>query len=92
MEKKYTFSIIIPLYNSEKYIKRCLLSVINQNFDDYECIIVDDGSTDNTKELVEQFAAEGCMEIRYCYKANGGKVSAINHSLDITDTPLWVCL
>ena len=40
------FSIIIPVYNVEKYLKKCLTSIVQQNFNDYELILVDDGSTD----------------------------------------------
>jgi len=46
------FSIVIPAYNSEKFIKRCLESVIEQDFDDYEIIVVNDGSTDKTSDIV----------------------------------------
>ena len=47
-------SIIIPAYNSEKYIEKCIMSCINQDLphESYEIIIVDDGSTDNTKEVI----------------------------------------
>jgi glycosyltransferase involved in cell wall biosynthesis len=47
------FSIVIPLYNKEKYIKRALQSVLNQTFNDYEIIVVNDGSTDRSKEVVK---------------------------------------
>ena len=50
------FSIIIPVYNKEMYIKKCLDSIINQNYDNYEIIIVNDGSTDNSQEIVEGYA------------------------------------
>lgn len=49
------FSIIIPVYNVEKYIERCVESVINQTFKDYELIVVDDGSTDKSIELIEKY-------------------------------------
>lgn len=49
------FSIIIPNYNSEKYIKKCLESVLNQNFSDYELIIVDDMSTDDSVKIIEEY-------------------------------------
>jgi glycosyltransferase involved in cell wall biosynthesis len=49
------FSIIVPMYNVAKYIKKCLDSLLNQNFDDYEIILIDDKSTDNTLEEVGNF-------------------------------------
>lgn len=47
-------SIVIPAYNAEKYIKNCIESITSQNIDDYEIIVVDDGSTDNTIPIVEE--------------------------------------
>ena len=46
-------SIIIPVYNVEQYIKNCLESVINQTYDNWEIILIDDGSTDNSKAIYE---------------------------------------
>lgn len=48
------FSIIIPAYNAEEYIERCLDSVVNQLYDNYEIIVINDGSTDNTAEVIER--------------------------------------
>ena len=52
------YSIIVPVYNGEKYISECLESVAKQTCDDYELIVVDDGSTDNSGAIVDAFAAE----------------------------------
>lgn len=49
-------SIIIPIYNAEKYLKRTIESIINQNFKDIEVILVDDGSTDNSGKICDSFA------------------------------------
>ena len=49
------FSIIIPVYNVEKYLKKCLTSIVQQNFNDYELILVDDGSTDMSGKICDEF-------------------------------------
>lgn len=51
----FVVSVVIPLYNKEKYIERTLTSVLNQSFTDWEAIIIDDGSTDRSVEVVEEF-------------------------------------
>ena len=53
MSKNKTFSIIIPLYNKAKYICKSIDSVLVQSFDDFEIIVVDDGSTDDSKSIVQ---------------------------------------
>lgn len=55
MNKVALFSIIIPIYNAEDYLTRCINSVINQNFTDYELILVNDGSTDSSKQICERY-------------------------------------
>jgi glycosyltransferase involved in cell wall biosynthesis len=53
---QYKFSIIISVYNLEKYISKAIDSVLSQNFNNYEIIIINDGSTDNTWSILEQYA------------------------------------
>ena len=48
-------SIIIPIYNGEKYIENCIESILNQSFKDFELILINDGSTDNSQEIVERY-------------------------------------
>ncbi|MBO6272468.1 glycosyltransferase family 2 protein [bacterium] len=48
-------SVIIPVYNTEKYLKECLDSIVNQTLDDIEIICVDDGSTDNSLKILEEY-------------------------------------
>ena len=47
-------SIIIPVYNSEKYIRRCLNSILNQTFQDFEIILIDDNSKDNSLKMISE--------------------------------------
>ena len=67
-------SIIIPTYNSAKYIPDAINSILNQTFKDYEIIIVDDGSTDNTREILNKYNSK----IRYIYQENKGPSAARN--------------
>lgn len=75
-------SIIVPVYNVEKYLKRCIDSILNQSFENFELILVDDGSTDNSGKIVDEY--EGIdKRIRVIHKQNGGQGSARNRGLDI---------
>ena len=49
------FSIIVPVYNVEKYIKKCINSILNQTYKNYEIIIINDGSTDKSKKILETY-------------------------------------
>ena len=51
-------SIIIPVYNVSEYLEECLLSVVNQNYKDYEVIVVNDGSTDNSLEIAKKYGKD----------------------------------
>ncbi|MDD5020556.1 MAG: glycosyltransferase family 2 protein [Endomicrobiaceae bacterium] len=53
-----TISIVIPVYNVEKYLRQCLDSVVNQTFSDFECICVNDGSTDNSLSILQEYATK----------------------------------
>lgn len=85
-------TVFTPTYNRSSTLKRCYESLIAQTSNNFIWQIIDDGSSDNTEELVEKFISEDKINITYIKKENGGKVSAINKSLDITETELWVCL
>ncbi|MEW6608546.1 MAG: glycosyltransferase [bacterium] len=69
-----TISIIIPTYNAENFLPQAINSVVEQTYQDIEIIVVDDGSTDNTKRIIEPFMDK----IYYIYKDNGGPASARN--------------
>jgi len=70
-------SVIVPIYNIEDCLERCIESIKNQTYRDLEIIMVDDGSTDNTPELVDRVAASD-SRIKAFHKANGGSSSARN--------------
>ena len=73
------FSVLIPLYNKEKFIKNTLQSILNQTFSDFEIIIVNDGSTDESEQIVLQFEDS---RIRYYTQKNEGAASARNFGID----------
>ena len=75
-------SIIVPVYNVEKYLSFCLDSLVNQTFKDIEIICVNDGSTDNSAEVLEHYAGFD-KRIKIINKENGGLSSARNAGLDI---------
>lgn len=71
-------SIIIPLYNKEDYVLNCLKSIENQDFNDWECLIVDDGSVDSSMKVVESFIKDSKKSWKVLTKSNGGPSSARN--------------
>jgi len=77
MTKKDTISVIIPVYNTEQYIKECIESIINQTYKNLEIILVDDGSTDGTGKICDQYVQQD-TRIIVIHQKNNGVVSAIN--------------
>ena len=75
-------SVIVPAYNAEKYLKQCIESVQQQTYQDWELLVIDDGSKDGTRRKAEQFAA-GDDRIRVLHKKNGGVSSARNLGLQV---------
>ena len=81
-EKKPKISIIVPVFNVENYIKRCLDSIANQSFSDFEVILVDDGSTDKSGIICDNYATKD-SRFRVVHQNNGGVSVARNTGLDI---------
>ncbi len=80
-------SVIIPVYNAEEYLNRCVESVRNQTYSNLEIILIDDGSSDKSGEICDKYAAED-KRIRVIHKQNGGQSSARNMGLDIASGEL----
>lgn len=76
------FSIIIPAYNYAHFLPHALSSVLSQNENNYEIIVIDDGSTDNTKQVADNFRATAPNRIKYIRQANSGPGAARNRGID----------
>ena len=74
-------SVIIPVYNAQNYIEKCIDSLIKQDYTNLEIIIVNDGSTDNSEKICKSFADKD-SRIKYFSKPNGGPAAARNYALD----------
>lgn len=77
-----TISIIVPIYNKEKYISRCVASLLNQTLKDLQIILVDDGSTDKSKKICDEYLKID-NRIEVIHKENGGVSAARNYGLEI---------
>ena len=74
-------SVIVPVYNVEKYIHRCITSIINQSYSELEIILVDDGSSDSSGLICDEYALKD-KRIKVIHKKNGGLGYARNSGLD----------
>ncbi len=82
-------SVIVPVYNVEKYIRRCLDSIFAQTFTDWECICVDDGTPDNSGKICDEYAQKDSRFV-VIHKENGGVSSARNAGLEVARGE-WIC-
>ena len=76
-----TISVIIPVYNAEKYLCRCIDSILAQTYKDFELLLIDDGSKDSSGTICDEYAAQDAR-VRVFHKENGGVSSARNVGLD----------
>ena len=82
MESSKRLSVIVPVYNVEQYLERCVDSILNQTVKELEIILVDDGSTDNSGSMCDAYAAEHA-NIRVHHKSNGGLTTAWKAGLEL---------
>lgn len=76
----FYITVFTPTYNRAHTLHRVFNSLNMQKFKDFEWLIIDDGSTDDTRELIDSYAKEAQYPIRYYYKENGGRHTALNMS------------
>ena len=81
-KKNELISVIVPVYNVERYLKKCLDSIINQTYKDIEIILIDDGSTDKSGNICDLYALKD-NRIKVIHKVNGGLSSARNTGLEV---------
>ena len=80
--KKILFNVIVPVYNAEKYIGRTIESVLCQTYPNINLILVDDGSTDKSGSICDEYA-ERDRRIKVIHKSNGGSADARNSGLTV---------
>lgn len=81
VSSKPLFTLIVPVYNVEPFLEECLNSIKNQTFNDFECVVVDDGSTDNSSSICDKYANED-KRFRCVHKINGGLSDARNAGIE----------
>lgn len=87
--KKPRISIIVPVYNVEKYLQRCIKSILMQTFADFELLLIDDGSTDGSGAICDEYARKE-QRVIALHQQNGGVSAARNLGLDYAQGE-WVC-
>lgn len=78
--EKHKFSLIVPVYNTEKYIEKCLNSILSQSYKNYEIIVINDGSTDDSEKILEQYKTN--KKIKIIKQKNKGLSDARNEGLN----------
>lgn len=82
-ENVVQISVVMAVYNGEKYLEKSVLSILNQTFSDFEFIIINDGSTDRTSLILEQFA-KADKRIRICHQENSGLPASLNRGFALS--------
>lgn len=77
-------SVVVPIYNVEKYLRQCLDSIVNQTLKDIEIICVDDGSTDSSPEIIQEYAAKD-SRVKVITKPNSGYGNSMNRGFDLAE-------
>ena len=92
LDKHKSLTVFTPTYNRANILCKCYESLVRQTNKDFMWIIVDDGSSDNTEEVVSKWKTENKIEILYIKQTNGGKQRAHNSGVEACDTELFLCV
>lgn len=87
-----TITVFTPTYNRAHTLTRAFNSLMKQTCKDFVWLVIDDGSTDNTRSVIDELKGKADFEIRYYWKKNGGRHTAVNYSYQYLDTPYVVTL
>ena len=88
-------SIVTPCYNGEKYLERFLKSILNQSYGNIELIFINDGSTDQTEEIIKKYKEEFDLhniELTYLFQENAGQAAALNNGLKYVQGDYLLCM
>lgn len=85
------FSIVVPIYNMEQFLDKCVSSILDQTYQNFELILVDDGSTDSSGQMCDQYKKKDCR-ITVIHKKNGGLVSARKAGISVAKGDYAVCV
>lgn len=89
MNKNPVISVIVPVYKVEKYLNRCIESILSQTYTDFEVLLIDDGSPDNSGKICDEYSRKD-SRIKVIHKENGGVSSSRNLGLQIARGE-WIC-
>lgn len=92
IDKAKFITVFTPTFNRADLLKKCYESLLTQNYKNFEWLIIDDGSTDDTVSVVNEISNVKKMNIRYFYKENGGKHSAINFGVNNANSNIFFLL
>ena len=82
MSQNVKVSVIVPVYKTEAYLEKCLDSLVNQTLSDIEIIVVNDGSPDNSQDIIDRYVEKYPQKVKGVIKENGGLSDARNYGLD----------
>lgn len=85
----YKLSVIVPVYNTEKYLKDCLNSIVNQTYKNYEVLLVDDGSTDDSARICDEYR-KNYSQVKVIHKKNEGVSAARNDAMKIATGDYYI--
>lgn len=92
MSYDYKFTVFTPTYNRGECLKQLYKKLKQQTYKNFEWLIIDDGSTDHTKDIVDSFILEDKIDIRYFYQKNKGKQKSYNKAVKLASGELFVCI